>query len=368
MAQSTVMPKEIKAYLEQQVLGQARVLKSISVAMYKHIHRLPAGNVLLIGNSGTGKTTIMNAVRDFYQDTEGMEYFRVMVIMNANMLIGEDGTDSQCGRLFRLIEDKARRLLGRDLTEEELKHYMEHATVCLDEVDKISSKVAGRVNVTGIAVQQALLTIMEGETVLHETTVVENGKTKRVKIPLSTAHILYICGGAFEELYDQVYNQLMDPKEKRRLKSQVIMNEGAISFQANFNLQDYLMYEDLFRYGMAPQFISRFSSLEVLNNLGRDVLKTILLDASDSPYRASQAYFQHMGIRLSLEGDAAEVIAAKAAENTRMGARSLREVFSRMVTDVMFDPFSSDRLEDDTEGKRIRISGDYVKEQLKLDK
>jgi ATP-dependent Clp protease ATP-binding subunit ClpX len=242
---------------------------------------------------------------------------------------------------------------------------MENATVCLDEIDKISTKVSGKVNVSGIAIQQALLTIMEGETIVYETAITENGKTTHVKIPLDTSKLLFICGGAFEELYDQVYNQVVNPSEKRTLKSQIIVGKKGVSFESKFSLKDFLVFEDLFRYGMVPQFISRFSAMVVLNNLSVEDLKNILENAVDSPYRNSKGYFDSMNIDLNLADDTVELIATNAAENTRIGARALREIFSKIITTLEFDPFSSDKVVKDGDRYTLTITKEMAEKALK---
>lgn len=359
------LPKKIFEVLSKGVLGQDDVLKYVSVALYRHINHSRAGNILLIGNSGTGKTTIMKTIRALYDVYEELKTFRVMVIMNANMLIGEDEADVQCIRLFKNIEEKVRTLVGKDINEKMLKEYMENATVCLDEIDKISAKVSGKVNVSGIAIQQALLTIMEGETIIYETAITEDGKTKNVKIPIDTSNVLFICGGAFEGLYDQVYNQVVNSGERRPLKSHIVVGKNGVSFESKFNLKEYLVFEDLFRYGMVPQFISRFNAMVVLNNLSVGDLKKILKNAEDSPYRDSKEYFNNMSINLNLTEDAMELIATHAAENTRIGARALGEVFSKIITTMEFDPFSSDKVVKDGDRHTLTITKEMAEEALK---
>ncbi len=363
--QTQFLPKKINEFLCTRVLGQAEALEFISVALYKHIHHQRAGNLLLIGNSGSGKTTIMNAVKAFYDAFEELKVFRIMVIMNANMLGGEDESDVQCMRLFKAIENKARSLLGEDLTSEQLKAYMESATVCLDEVDKISSRIAGKVNVAGLAIQQSLLTIMEGETVHYETTLKVGGTSTLIKIPIDTRGLLFICGGAYEELYDQVYSMVISKEDKRQLKPQMVVGrEGKISFESRFSLKEFLKFEDLFRYGMVPQFISRFNAAVVLNNLDRETLKRIMQTAFDSPYCISRDYFQSMNIRLELTEGAMDLIAGNAEENSRTGARALREVFSRIITRFEYDPFGSGELNQKGDSWILRIDEKMVKSAI----
>ncbi len=359
------LPRKIFEFLSNKVLGQDDALKYVSVAIYRHINHARAGNLLLIGNSGTGKTTIMKSIKALYDDYEELKIFRVMVIMNANMLIGEDEADVQCIRLFKNIEERVRALVGKDINEKRLKEYMENATVCLDEIDKISSKISGKVNVSGIAIQQALLTIMEGETVIYETAIVEDGKTRNVKIPIDTHKLLFICGGAFEELYDQVYQQVADPSKNRSLKSQIVVGKDGVSFESKFALQEHLVFEDLFRYGMVPQFTSRFHTMVVLNNLSVRNLIKILKNADDSPYRNSKEYFNTMNVDLNLKEDAMELIATHAAENTRIGARALNEVFSKIITTMEFDPLSSDKIIKEGDRYTLTITKEMAEETLK---
>jgi len=176
--------------------------------------------------------------------------------------------------------------------------------------------------------------------------VVREGKTRRVRIPIDTARMLFICGGAFEDLYSQVYSLAEEGKDGRKLKETYIWDEARERPERKilFNLKDYMRLDDLFEYGMAPQFISRFSAIAVLENLERDVLKHILLNASDSPYTGAKQYFETLDIDLEISDDALELIATHAETNTRIGARALREVFNRITADLQFDPFGSGKL------------------------
>lgn len=103
-----------------------------------------------------------------------------------------------------------------------MKTHIENATVCLDEIDKISAKISDRVNVAGILIQQALLTILEGETFYLETTISQEEKKLPIRIPINTARMLFICGGAFEGLYDHVSYLVNSGKDGRVLKETYI--------------------------------------------------------------------------------------------------------------------------------------------------
>jgi len=212
-----LQPTDIYAYLSQKVLGQEEVLKQVSVSVYKHVMGIKWGNILLIGNSGTGKTTIMNAVLEFYLDHQELADFQTMLVMNANSLTDESG-EVHIHRIFKNLEADVRNRLGTGVSQQDLKTHIENATVCLDEIDKISAKISDRVNVAGILIQQALLTILEGETFYLETTISREEKKLPIRIPINTARILFICGGAFEGLYDQVNYLVHSGKDGRVLK------------------------------------------------------------------------------------------------------------------------------------------------------
>lgn len=362
----TFLPKDINAYLTAKVLGQAGVLRLISVSIYKHIHGLKAGNVLFIGNSGTGKTTVMRAISQFYDDHEELSAFRTMVIINANTLAPEVEGEDRATRLFRRIEARVRALYGSDLSAQRLKEAMENATVCVDEVDKISARVSGKANVEGITTQYALLTLLEGEDAMYRTEVVgRDGRRETVDLAIDTSKMLFICGGAFEELYDQVYTLLVNRKDERRLKetSEVERQaDGSVKVRTvvRFRLKDYLRLSDMFAYGMMPQFVSRFSTIAIFEELGRDELKKIMLTADDSPLRASRDYFRHMGVTLRLTDKALELIADHAMKNTRIGARALREIYTGLIADYEYDPGTSPKLTASDSGQVLTIDQEAV--------
>jgi ATP-dependent Clp protease ATP-binding subunit ClpX len=364
-----LLPTDIDAFLAGKVLGQGELLRRISVSLYKHIHGLPAPNVLLIGNSGTGKTTLMQAIAAFYDAHEALARFRVMIIINANTLSAEVEGEDRTTRLFRKLEARARVLFGSKLSAGTLRDYLENATVCVDEVDKISGRISGKPNVEGITTQYALLTLLEGEQFLYRTTVWENDREVEAEIALDTGKLLFICGGAFEELYDQVYAHIVNRRDDRRLKevSEVDRKaDGSLSVRTvvRFRLRDYLRLADLFAYGMMPQFISRFGSIAMLEDLGRDELRQILIGAANSPLRMCLEYFRHMGIRLQVTDMALTAIADAAAKNTRIGARALREIFNGLIASHEFDPLHSPKFATTDKGPTLTIDQEAVAEYL----
>lgn len=367
--ENRLLPTDINTFLAGRVLGQAELLRRISVSLYKHIHGLPAPNVLLIGNSGTGKTTLMQAIVAFYDAHAALARFRVMIIINANTLAAEVEGEDRTTRLFRKLEARVRVLFGLKLSAEALRGYLENATVCVDEVDKISGRISGKPNVEGITTQYALLTLLEGEQFLYRTTAWEDGREVEAEIALDTGKLLFICGGAFEELYDQVYAHIVNRRDERRLKevSEVDRKaDGSVSVRTvvRFRLRDYLRLADLFVYGMMPQFISRFGSIAMLEDLGRDELRQILIGAANSPLRLCLQYFQHMGIRLQVTDMALTAIADAAVKNTRIGARALREIFNGLIADYEFDPLHSSRYAETAKGPTLTIDQEAVTEYL----
>ncbi len=357
MSETPFLPQDIFDFLAKKTFGQDDVLKKVSVAVYKHINGLKAGNLLLIGSSGTGKTTIMNSLQKFYSAFQEFKRFRAMSIMNANMLAGEEQGEVNLERLFRNLENAVNATYGSYVTADKLQEYMENATVCIDEVDKISSRISGKVNVSGIGVQHALLTLLEGERVIYETT----RDQKPVKLPVDTSKLLFICGGAFEGLHDQIMEEIEQHKEGRQLGTAIRLEaDGSEHEVPAFVLKEQLKLADLFAYGMAPQFISRFKSIAVLEDLGINELKRILLTADDSPFRDSQKYFKSMGIDLQITKDALHLIAQHAVENTRIGARALNETFSRVVDFFEFDPVGSGKLQHVTDKDVLTIDREMV--------
>ncbi len=360
-----IRPPEILEELRKGVLGQNTALRYVSVAVYKHTTGKVPGNILLIGNSGTGKTTIMNNIQRMYHDVTEYRPFRAMTIINANLLVDAERMEFQPERLFSAVEQRARGLLGDRPSPEALRETMELATICIDEIDKMSSIVAGKPNPIGVVLQQGLLTLMEGEEVAYRTYAAVDGEEKKVTININTRHMMFICGGAFEGLYDQVYLRVVNPASGEKLKSQAIQTaDGQVRIETRFALSDFLKPEDLFEYGMVPQFMSRFDNVVLLLDLGVPVLKEILLHSLDSPFNRSRRYFEVMKIKLEIEDTAAALIAEAAEKNTRTGARALRTVFGKIINNLEFDPWQHEGLEpleDGGDGHRLVVTADMAR-------
>jgi ATP-dependent Clp protease ATP-binding subunit ClpX len=137
----------------------------------------------------------------------------------------------------------------------------------------------------------------------------------------------------------------------------VVSASGEVREELPFHLRDYLKYEDLFRYGMTPQFVSRFESIVVLNDLSEPDLARIFVEPDGSIFRTSRAYFQRFGIDLQITRGALIAIAWDAARQKRLGARALRETFRRVIRTLEFDPAAQGVLTIDENMVKQAIAG-----------
>ncbi|MCB9377695.1 MAG: AAA family ATPase [Holophagales bacterium] len=366
-ALETVHPRGLFEELRRGVLGQDRALRFVSVAIHKHVLGRVSGNILLLGSSGTGKTTIMNNIQRLYDTVPGFEAFRAVTILNANLLVDSERTEFRPDRMFSAIEQRARVILGDKPSFEELEETIERATVCVDEIDKMSTVVAGKPNPIGVVLQQGLLTLMEGERVPYRLRAWEDGREVEKMVEIDTRKMMFVCGGAFEGLYDQVYNRVTKSGSGERIKTEAVKTaDGSVRLETRFSLADFLKTKDLFEYGMVPQFMARFDKVVVLNDLNTAVLKEILLHSYDSPLARSRRYFEAVGIELELEDLAAGLIAEKAAQENRTGARALRDIFSEVVNPLEFDPTSGAEPDPgDPARQRIYVDAERVRRFVK---
>ncbi len=363
-------PRFIFEHLSEGVLGQDKALRFVSVAIYKHTTGKVPGNLLMIGNSGTGKTTVMNNIQRLYHDVPEYRPFRAVTIINANLLVDVERMEFQPERLFNAVEQRARAICGDQPSAEALKEAIEQATICIDEIDKMASVVAGKPNPIGVVLQQGLLTLMEGERLAHPTWVwVDEGGEKvekKVRLDIDTANMMFICGGAFEGLYDQVYNRILKPGSGEKLRTHTIRTaDGRVKLETRFALSDFLKPKDLFDFGMVPQFMARFDNNVLLEDLTVEVLKEIFLRSYDSPLLRSRRFFDVLGVVLEIEDLGAALIAEAAKSDSRTGARALRPIFGEIINPFEFDIEHENRLEARS-GTRpvLRVTAEMVRSVL----
>ncbi len=356
-----MVPVEINRFLQRDVIGQVEALRFVSVALFKHLQGELYGNLMLIGSSGTGKTTIMRSIERLYEEHEELQKYRVVVIINANTFATDEGV-VDTSRLFTRLEQRARRILGEDAEPEEIGSYMEHATVCLDEIDKVSGMIGGKPYVTGINIQQALLTLIEGEKVDWQ---LESRHGERSVVHLNTGKMLFFCAGAFEALYDQVFRRVTSPTSRVKLPTETVLDDGRVEIREYFTLQHHFRQEDLFDYGMQPQFLSRFDNSIILEDLHSGLLTRIFTETRDSVFQASRGFFGKYEIDLEITDDAIRRIADEAAKSSRIGARALKAVYGRIIKPFEFDPFSHPEVQQNGGRHRLVIDEGLVRKALR---
>jgi ATP-dependent Clp protease ATP-binding subunit ClpX len=336
-------PVEIHDVLSQSVIGQEESLRYVSVAIFKHLQGEKYGNLLLIGNSGTGKTTIMRGIEGLYNAHEEFAEYRVVLIMNANTLATEEGA-VDTSRLFARLEERTRQVLGEGATAEQIGRAMERATVCLDEIDKVSGMIGGKPYVTGINIQQAVLTLIEGERVPLRITAPKDGLLESSSIWVDTGKMLFLCAGAFETLYDQVFHRVTSPKSGIKLPTTTTYINGKITIREYFTLRHHFRPEDLFEYGMQPQFLSRFDNAVILEDLTSQTLARIFKEPREGVLQTSQNFFRKYDIELEITDDAVHKIAEEASKSSRIGARALKSVYGKIIKPFEFDPFGREEV------------------------
>ncbi len=357
-------PVEIHQHLQRDVLGQEETLRFVSVAIFKHLQGEKYGNLLLIGNSGTGKTTVMRAMERLYQSQPAFAEYRVVVILNANTLATEEGVVDP-HRLLSRLEERARQILGDGATAEEIGRTMERSTVCLDEVDKISGMVGGKPYVTGLNIQQALLTLIEGERMIHHVTVFKDRVPERIAVNVDTGKMLFLCAGAFETLYDQVFRRVTSPTSRVKLPTETVYENGEVQIREVFTLRHHFKQEDLFDYGMVPQFLSRFDNAIILDDLNGPLLRRIFLEPEDGVFNASRNFFRNYKIDLQVTEEAARKVAEEASLSRRIGARALKAVWGRIIKRFEFDPFSQPEVKKDGDLWRLVVDEAVVAAALR---
>src|SRR5436190_7717480 len=202
-------PPVIAAALQQRVIGQHAAVREMSIALAKKLAGLRVGNILMIGSSGTGKTTLMRAVESYLAADPALASRSTVVRIHANVL----GEEAQAGRpgeaVLRRLLERAREQLGAEATLEALLERASRGIVFVDEVDKIRGDIGGQPNVSGIRAQEALLTLIENESVPFELPPWAGDRV----VTIDSSGLLFVCGGAFEGLYDAVFDRVTIGKD-----------------------------------------------------------------------------------------------------------------------------------------------------------
>jgi len=356
-------PEEIFERLSVGVIDQDLALQQISVSLYKHLERIKVGNILLIGNSGTGKTTIMKAIEDMFSADSRLSRFTNTIRLNANMVANEDNPEIESNVVIQRLQQNALKILEGQGDERAFRELIQNGVVFLDETDKIRNHVGGKPNFRGILAQEALLTLIEGEVIqIPFVKKHEDGTLEERQILVDTGGILFICGGAFEGLYDKVYRRVASGETRDKLVQEYVVGDQPqdLEEKEHFSLSQYVRYEDMFDYGMTPQFLGRFDEIIVLNDLSVHGLIKIFLTPPNSVFFEAKRYFASLGIDLQVSREALQLLAERAWENHRIGARALRSIFKRILRDLEFDPDSTYMVQEKDDKKILMITREMV--------
>lgn len=324
-----IKPREIKAFLDDYVIGQEEAKKVLSVAVYNHYKRLMNGgvsddveleksNIMLVGETGTGKTLLARTIAR---------------MLNVPFTIVDATVLTEAGYVGEDVESILTRLL--QAANYDLKA-AERGIIFIDEIDKISRKSDNPSitrDVSGEGVQQALLKLLEGTKV----NVPPQGGRKHPDqkfIEVDTANILFIAGGAFDGIHRHIAKRL-------NTRSVGFHNtKDRESLEAS-NMLKYLAPQDLKTFGLIPELIGRIPVLTHLNPLDADTLKSILTQPKNAILKQYTKLFELDGIELEFNDDALDYIVQKAID-FKLGARGLRSIIETILTDAMFDLPSSD--------------------------